>query len=90
MLLVPRSITLVTPPVLPFEMKGEAEIMEVGEHILGQSPRRTLADPLEDHVAQIVEHHPAEACPGVGDYHPDREGNRRIVYLVHRLSITAL
>ena len=61
----------------PLEMEAQRQRVDVAEDVLGQPPRRVLADPLEDGVAQIVEQHAAEARAGISDDQGDGEPDRR-------------
>ena len=62
----------------PLEVEAQRQIVEVAEGGLGEPPRRVLADPLENAVAQIVEQHAAEARAGISDDQRDGDRHRRL------------
>ena len=75
MLLVPRSMTLVTAPVRRFMWKRSDRLWRWREDIFGQPPRRILPDAFEHDIAQIVEQHPAKARTCISRDQRDGDGD---------------
>ncbi len=78
MLLVPRSMILVTSPVRRARWKRSDSWCSRLEHVLGQHLHRALAHPLEHHVADVVEQHGGEARGGIGEHQRQRGPHQRL------------
>jgi hypothetical protein len=75
----------------PLEVEAKRQLVDVAEHLLGQAPRRVLADPLEDGVAQILEQYSGEARARISEHQPDGEAHGGVRPLgAPRLSIAPL
>ena len=58
-------------------MEAQAEVVDVPEHLGREAPRGTLADLLEQRVAQIVGKHAGEAGGRIAGDEPGDDAERR-------------